>query len=172
MHDFLKKKKRRHIKEIPLAPILDLLVVVIFFLILSASFIEVRQNTLPPSSTSVVKDVVLTVDLIPLNPKLIMIHKNGEITLLLKWGGEKPGQIIKKLKSKKQSYDFELKKAVTEIMIDFKKNNPKEKSIQLGWQRDINYQAVLTVVDGAMVVTKDLVFLSPEESEILFEKSI
>lgn len=171
MHDFLKKRKRRHAKEIPLAPILDLLVVVIFFLILSASFIEIRQNTLPPSSVSVMKDSTSDQSILPVNPKLIMVNINGEITLLLKWSGAKPGKILKTLKEKEESYNVDLKQYASALVKEFKKSYPQETSLQLGWQRNINYQSVLTVVDGAMLEMKDLVFLSPEETEILFEKS-
>jgi biopolymer transport protein ExbD len=171
MHDFLKKTKRRHVKEIPLAPILDLLTVVIFFLILSASFIEIRQDTLPPSSTVVTKSDPLVPIVIPLNPKLILGKNNGEMVLLLKWFGQTPGQIIKKLKLSKSNYDANLKQNTNDIVKDFMKKFPKESQIQLGWQGNIKYQTVLTVVDGVLTEMKDLVFISPEEAETLFQKS-
>lgn len=172
MHDFLKKRRRYHVKEIPLAPILDLLVVVIFFLIISASFIEVRQNTLPPSSTSTVSINSTETDKVPLNPKLIMINKNNEITLLLKWFGANPGQLIRTLKASSNNYDQNLKTNTTEIIKEFRATHPDENQLQLGWQKDITYQSVLTVVDGTMLEVKDLVFISPEESEILYAQSL
>lgn len=172
MHDFLNRPKRHHVKEIPLAPILDLLTVVIFFLILSASFIEIRQNTLPPSSTITSKGTADSTDLIPLNPKLIMGKKEKKTTLLLKWFGVKPGQLIKEVLLTKDDYDQHLKESASNIIKEFKKIYPLESKIQLGWNGNIKYQTVLTVVDGVMLEIKDLIFLSPEESEILFEKSI
>lgn len=171
MHDFLKKPKRHHVKEIPLAPILDLLTVVIFFLILSASFIEMRQNTLPPSSTITLAGASAKAEDIPVNPKLIMGIREGQIILLLKWFGANPGQLTRKLTPGLKSYDFELKNSASLLLKEFKKNYPGENQMQLGWQGDIKYQKVLTVVDGIITEIKDLVFLSPEESETLFQKS-
>lgn len=170
MHDFLKKPKRHHVKEIPLAPILDLLTVVIFFLILSASFIEVRQNTLPPSSTSLIKNDPTSFEKIPLNPKLIMVNENEKVTLVLKWFGVNEGQIFRTLKTSQKNYNQELKSNATDIIREFKKNYPEESQLQLGWQKDIDYQSVLTVVDGTMLEVKDLVFISPEESEVLYKR--
>jgi biopolymer transport protein ExbD len=172
MHDFLKKPKRHHVKEIPLAPILDLLVVVIFFLILSATFIEMRQNTIPPSSTVVAKNSDAKEDLAPLNPKLIMALEKNEITLMLSWRGASPGILTKKLKAKDISYDRDLKSSTLNILTEFKKKYPDETKLQIGWQGNIKYQSVLTVVDGAMLGMKDLVLISPEESETLFQKSL
>ena len=172
MHDFLTKPKRKHIKEIPLAPILDLLVVVIFFLILSASFVELRQNIIPPSSSSIISSAVMDSDSIPLNPKLLIMGSKGNISLLLKWQGSTPGQILKKIKISQTNYDLELKTSTHEIVKEFKKNYPDQNQIQLGWHGDMIYQSVLTTVDGVVLEIKDLVLLSPEDSEILFKKSL
>ena len=172
MHDFLTKPKRKHIKEIPLAPILDLLVVVIFFLILSASFVELRQNIIPPSSSSVISTAVMDSNSIPLNPKLLIMSKKGTVSLLLKWQGSRPGQILKKIKISHTNYDEELKNSTQEIVKEFKKNYPNQNQIQLGWHGDMIYQSVLTTVDGVVLEIKDLVLLSPVDSEILFKKSL
>ena len=172
MHDFINRPKRKHIKEIPLAPILDLLVVVIFFLILSASFVELRQNIIPPSSSSVISSAVMDSKSIPLNPKLLIMSKKGTISLLLRWQGSTPGQILKKLKISQTNYDAELKTSAQEIVKEFKKNYPDQSQIQLGWHSDMIYQSVLTTVDGVLLEIKDLVLLSPEDSEILFSKSL
>jgi len=172
MHDFIKKPKRHHVKEIPLAPILDLLTVVIFFLILSASFIEIRQETIPPSSTITSSEESKQPLVLPLNPKLIMSKNEGDIVLLLKWFGAAPGQLTKKIKLSNATYDVQLKTNASDLLNDFLKAHPKESQIQLGWQGDIKYQSVLTVIDGVIPVIKDLVFISPEESETLFQKSL
>lgn len=164
MHDFLQKPKRRHVKEIPLAPILDLLTVVIFFLILSTSFVELRQNLLPPSST-ISTDVPVEQDnkVIPLNPKLLITIENQIATIHLKWGGEKAGDLIKTVSVKDGNYEFELKNQVNLIIKDFKKNFPAEKQVQVGWDANVKYQLVLSVVDGIITEIKDIVFISPEE---------
>ena len=172
MHDFINKPKRKHIKEIPLAPILDLLVVVIFFLILSASFVELRQNIIPPSSSSVISSAVVDSSTLPLSPKLLIMSKKGVVSLLIKWQGSKPGQTLKKINISKSDYDAELKIAAQEIVKEFKKKYPDQTQIQLGWHGDMIYQSVLTTVDGVLMEIKDLVLLSPEDSEILFKKSL
>ena len=172
MHDFLAKSKRKHLKEIPLAPILDLLTVVIFFLILSASFVELRQNIIPPSSSSIISSGVVESNTIPLNPKLLIMNSNGVVSLLLKWQGSTPGQILKKTKISPASYDVDLKMATQKIVREFKNSYPDQSQIQLGWDGKTAYQLVLTAVDGVILEIKDIVLLSPEESEILFKKSI
>lgn len=172
MHDLVKRPKRVHVKEIPLAPILDLLTVVIFFLILSASFIEIRQNTLPPSSTSIVSGSQDAFKELPLNPKLLMTQvENSELLILLKWGGKSPAQIEKRLKFNSDDYSLELREVVAAILKEYSLNHPGEINIQLGWSKEINYQVILNVVDGVMPITKDIVFLSPEDTSILISKS-
>jgi biopolymer transport protein ExbD len=173
MHDFLKKPHRRHVKEIPLAPILDLLTVVIFFLILSTSFIELRQNILPPSSTITTEATPSTeVKSLPLNPKLIIGKTNKDLLILLSWGGERPGKEYKTFPLEGDHYNLKLKNNIQEIVKNFKQKFPLEKSLQLGWSANLNYQTVLNVVDGAIVEIKDLVFISPEETEGLFQKGV
>lgn len=171
MHDFLKKPKRTHVKEIPLAPILDLLTVVIFFLILSTSFMEIRQNILPPSSTIAAAPIENNENKsLPINPKLIMFKLNHRGVLLLKWGGVSPGELKKEVNLINEGYDFVLKNNVKELVKEFRSKYPSEKTIQLGWESKINYQTVLTVVDGVLVELKDLVFISPEETDSLINK--
>ena len=171
MHDFLKKPKRTHVKEIPLAPLLDLLTVVIFFLILSTSFMEIRQNILPPSSTIAAAPIENNDNkTVPINPKLIMYRENNYGMLLLKWGGENPGELRKKVNLTKDGYDFVLKNNVRDLIKEFREKYPSEKTLQLGWQSKINYQTVLTVVDGVLVELRDLVFISPEEAESLIRQ--
>ncbi len=173
MADFLLKPKHRHIKEIPLAPILDLLVVVIFFLILSASFIEVRQNTLPPSSTAKAEVTADQPETLPLNPKVLVVQKNNEFLLLLKWFGAKPGQIEKKspLFALDQKYNFELKQQAAALVTEFLKDHPLEKSIQIGYAGKTHFQDVISVFDGVFSVTKDIVLLSDQETEALASAS-
>jgi biopolymer transport protein ExbD len=173
MHDFLKKPKRAHVKEIPLAPILDLLTVVIFFLILSTSFIELRQNILPPSSTITTKsEAIPDNSKLPLSPKLLMVTSEREMILMLNWLGEKPDKIVKKIKISNNDYNVELKSTVQKIVKEFKAKFPDEKALQIGWEGNLKYQTVLNVVDGVILEIKDIAFLSPEETLEQYKKSV
>lgn len=173
MHDFLKKPHRKHVKEIPLAPILDLLTVVIFFLILSTSFIELRQNILPPSSTITTQAAPADpTSVIPLNPKLLVGKTQNDLVMILTWAGEKPGKNHRTFSLKTLDYNAQLKESVRSLVKEFKTSFPNEKSLQIGWSSSLKYQLILNVVDGAILEIKDLVFISPEETEDLFQKSV
>jgi biopolymer transport protein ExbD len=169
MHDFIHRPKRRHIKEIPLAPILDLLTVVIFFLILSTSFIELRQNILPPSSTLSTSTAPTETTIIPVNPKLLLVKHDSSFYLILKWFGENAG--LQKLELKENEIDKKnLKIKIHKLISEFQVTYPNEKNIQLGIGRDLPYQWLLNLIDGTMPKIRDIVLIAPEDVESTVSK--
>ncbi len=169
MHDFIHRPKRRHIKEIPLAPILDLLTVVIFFLILSTSFIELRQNILPPSSTLSTSPAPTESTTIPVNPKLLLVKHETNFYLILKWFGEDAG--LQKIELRENEIDKKnLKIKIQKVLSDFQKKFPLEKNIQLGIGRDLPYQWLLNMIDGTMPKIKDIVLIAPSDVESIVSK--
>ena len=78
--DFDSVSHKAHIPEPELVPILDALTSVIFFLLLSTTFIELTKITVPPSQTSVVTDPQTPP---PATPKLY-IKVDGEKNLEMK----------------------------------------------------------------------------------------
>ena len=49
--EILQKRPKKRMKDLNIVPILDMLTTVIFFLLMSTSFIEYTKLTLPPAST-------------------------------------------------------------------------------------------------------------------------
>jgi biopolymer transport protein ExbD len=166
------KKKHRHVKEIPLAPVLDLLTVVVFFLVLSSTFEVYKKNILPPAQVSKTESSNIDKDKtdIPVNPKILIVLENGDLNIRLKWFGKKPG-VIEKLgviRSDDQRYNIKLKESIEGLLNQFLAEYPQETAIQLGFSRQVYYQEVLSAYDGVLSKTPDVVLLSFDEVERLY----
>gem|GEM_PF-779841 len=166
IEDLILRKHRRHVGEIPLAPVLDLLVVVIFFLILSSSFIDLTKQTLPPSAVSTITDPIAPP---PIAPKLFAIQNEAGVRLFLRWGGIDPGQSSRQLAlsgvSNEDESASQIETSSSEMMAEFSKKFPNEKSLQLGLSENLNYQQMVSVMDGAREHLQDLVLVSYREAE-------
>ena len=171
MDGFIKKKEHRHVKEIPLAPVLDLLVVVIFFLILSSSFVELTKQTLPPSATS--SSVASASDPAPppLNPKLFTVKQAGVYRMILLWTGKEPGQEEAKVPAQADldQVSKELESAAGRLTKDFKKKYPTQSSLQMGLSADVDYQNMISIMDGARENLQDIVLVSYRDTKSIAE---
>lgn len=159
IEEFLQKKNRHHVKEIPLAPVLDLLTVVIFFLVLSTSFIDLTKQTLPPSATSVITDPVAPP---PLNPKLLGVREASSYRLFLRWSGATPGQNEKFVPL--DGGIAALQNAAAELTKAFKDQYASQTSLQIGLGPDLTYQEMISVMDGARANVGEIVLISPKEA--------
>ena len=168
------KVHRRHVRELNIVPILDMMTTVIFFLLLSTSFLEFTKITVPPSSVSTITDPILPP---PLAPKVhLMAQRNSGIRMQLNWGGAAPGSMSKvfsmpadaKAKTPAEFADVqspEVRKLLDELVRDFHKKFPIERNFQLGMSGPIAYQNLIAAMDGIQSgiqedptqVTKDLV---------------
>lgn len=161
MFDF-DRESTRHIPEPDLVPILDGLVSVIFFLLLSMSFIGLTKLTVPPSSSS-----TTSIDnKRPLSPKVKVSHTKTNLKVELEWLGDKPDQLsVEQLRDPNRAINKELIEKVTRIVAEFKTQFPEEKTMQLTMSEDLNYQEMIAVMDGIRPHFEDIVLNSYKELE-------
>lgn len=159
----LDRESRKHIPEPDLVPILDGLTSVIFFLLLSISFIGLTKITLPPSSSSTITSVSQKP---PLSPRLRVTHEGKNLSLELDWVGTNPDQIkAVHPRDEEQKVLKELIEKVSAIVKEFKDKYPEEKTMQLAMSEDLNYQEMISVMDGIRPLMDDIVLNSYKETE-------
>ncbi len=149
--EILQKRPRKKAKDLNIVPILDMLVTVIFFLLMSTSFMEYTKLTLPPASTVSAPN---TNTAPPVAPKLAVHSQGNGYLITLLWNGEKPGQ-----KSLSADEATVLSKT-QEILKEFSLRYPKEKTLQLALGQFVKYQVLISVMDGARDYTPDMVLTS------------
>ena len=131
------RKRKKPVKNLNLIPILDSVFIFIFFLLMSANFInfnEIQSNvpivsnkTPPPKK----KPLALMVQILPGSLKVF----RGVNTRLIKTIGKLPdGQ-----------YDLE---SLHDVLVKLKLKYKKEKSIMLEPLTDINYQTLVEIMDS------------------------
>ena len=161
---FSKKTPKRHIKHLNIVPILDMLTTVIFFLLLSTSFMEYTKITVPPSMTSVV--TVSTPQPPAISPKLLGVNRQGKLQIVLTWTGKTPGQAMESVTlddpKERRKQILEL---TTKLIAKFSENYPKEKTIQIGLGQDVPYQDLISLMDGTREKLPDVVLISYNEAE-------
>ena len=162
MDELFTKRHRRHVAEPNIVPILDMLTTVIFFLLLSTSFMEFTKLTLPPSRISTITDPVAPP---PVSPKLMFGKYNEKMRLLLSWSGESPGEWAETLSLPEAPKERRaaLYKSASESIKKWKAKFPKEKTLELGLGAGVPYQDMITLMDGTIETLPDIVLISPEE---------
>ncbi len=150
--------------RIDLVPIIDAMTCVIFFLLLSSTFVEFTKITMPQAvsavaQTSVNKDP-------PIAPKLIGVIKGNDLHMVLSWAGKHPDHIIKKVARDPQNKrSLVLQSTTQQVVAEFKKKFPDEKAILLGFSPQVTYQEVISAMDGARQELQDLVMVSWTEAQ-------
>jgi biopolymer transport protein ExbD len=153
--DILQKRPKKHVKDLNIVPILDMLTTVIFFLLMSTSFIEYTKLTLPPASTSSApienKDP-------PVAPRIMVTQKDeATYVIRLSWNGKNPGQ------SAGEADESKIAEKTAEILTRFAKNYPAEKTLQVSMGKLVKYQALVSVMDGARDHLPDVVLTGYSE---------
>jgi biopolymer transport protein ExbD len=157
--EILQSRKKKHVKDLNIVPILDMLTTVIFFLLMSTSFMEYTKLTLPPAST-VSAPVESTTP--PVAPKLLIkLAANGQYQAKLIWGGRRPGSEVIVANSE------EMVKKITEVLQNFKNKYNNEKTLQLSLARSVPYQELIHAMDAARESLPDVVLSSYQEAETL-----
>ncbi len=142
-------RKLKKPEKLNLVPILDSVFIFIFFLLMSAQFVEVYEigSTLP--MTKVSKDT--SVDKDPLNLTL-------EITkdqVIVKTGLKIPRSKV---------FSTEKKGEMKEYLISLKKQNPTENTMILKADPKVSFQNLVTVIDSTQ--------MSKDSKEKLFEQIV
>ncbi len=154
--EILQKRPKKRMKDLNIVPILDMLTTVIFFLLMSTSFIEYTKLTLPPASTiSSANSSAVP----PVAPKMTVKNLNDGYLLELAWGGANPG--LTKMNAKSDT----LVSQARELVQKFSATYPKEKTIQISMDRLVKYQALISVMDGVKESMPDTVLVSYQEAE-------
>ena len=162
LDELMSKPHRRHIKDLNVVPIIDMLTTVVFFLLLSASFDSFTKLTLPPSGTVSVADPVGPP---PRSPKLLMLKKSAtSIDLVLSWEGEKPGQVKETVSGSGPERRAQILAVSAKMVKTFLTEFPTETSLQLGLTRDLSYQDLISVMDGSREVMQNLILISYEDA--------
>ena len=155
--EILGSRKKRHVQDLNIVPILDMLTTVIFFLLMSTSFIEYTKLTLPPASTVTASGSNATH---PLNPKLILrAGSPGKILVTVSWSGLKPDQITSSTEPER------LVDTVRELLKRFSTQFPAEKTLQISLSRTLPYQNLISAMDGARDLIPDPVLASYTEAD-------
>ena len=157
--------------RIDLVPILDALVVVIFFLVLSISFTELTKLTLPPTQMADGPPLDTQKTSPSFKPKLLASFKKGQIDLVLTWE-DKKSQFLEDSLSRVAGHSAQLEKTVALLVEKFKKKYPSEKTLQVSATKEATFQEFVTLIDGAKLQFEDIVMSSYKEAERHFEQKL
>lgn len=160
--DFIAVTRRPGVHDIPIAPIIDMLVAIIFFLLLSTTFVELSKQTVPPARLSTITNPVAPP---PLAPKLFALRTSTGLRLVLRWSGDKPGQAVRNVALSEPSIFSEALVAETKKLIGaFTRKYPQAATLQIGFTQNIVYQEVISVMDGVLAFIPDLVLVSYDDA--------
>lgn len=164
MFDLESTTERRHAPEPDLVPILDGLTAVIFFMLLSISFIGITKITMPPSSVSAASPT----DEIPVSGRVLASLDGDTINVKLEWLGNHPGSLTEKVRrAGADEKNTALVEAAEKLAVQFKEKFPQEKTIQIALASQMNYQELISVMDGIRKneMYEDLVLSSYTEAD-------
>jgi biopolymer transport protein ExbD len=136
-------------EKLNLVPILDSVFIFIFFLLMSAQFVDVYEIGSSVPMTKEAKDEKQEKD--PLN--LTLEVTKTQITV--KTGLRNP---------RSRTFASEQKKEIKDYLVELKRQNPKENTMILRADPKISFQNLVTVIDGTQV--------SKESKEKLFEQIV
>lgn len=137
----MKAKKKKKLEKLNLIPILDAIFIFIFFLLMSAQFIDIYQlETEAPVTQAVSKEEIK--DKEPLNLKVIINDKN----VVIKTG-------LSTSKSKSFDSTEEGLKNMQQYLTKLKKSHPKEKTVTVAPKNKVTYKKIVPVIDKVKTAT-------------------
>ncbi len=162
MYDLDSSDSRRQVPEPDLVPIMDALTAVIFFMLLSITFIGMTKISIPPSFVSAAGSSTAT----PLSP-IVKANLVGEqVRVRLEWIGTKPGHFEEMAeRTGAAGKNDSLIDAARILSEKFKERFPDEKSIQIALAPELNYQELISIMDGLRTNHNDLVLTSYHQAE-------
>lgn len=160
------RKKPKKMEKLNLIPILDSVFIFIFFLLMSAQFLEIYEiGSDAPSvkTTDSIKD-----DKPPLN--LTLEVSEDSITVITGL----PEKVYKKIDSIGGAYDLQ---KLEETLAEIKQNNIDEKSVILRPQGSVSYKKIIKIMDTARQLKGDKTLVIQrngrrEKTKTLFEQII
>ncbi len=153
----LQTKKKKHVQDLNIVPILDMLTTVIFFLLMSTTFMEYTKLTLPPAATVTATGSNATQ---PMNPRLVLRSQGaGKFISTLIWGGPSPDQI------QSSADGSSLLDVVRKQAEKFSAKFPGEKTLQVSLEGNLPYQSLISIMDGAREKFPDIVLASYREAD-------
>lgn len=151
--DILRKRPKKKTTDLNIVPILDMLTTVIFFLLMSTTFIEYTKLTLPPAKTVVSSSSDASN---PVTPKLLVSAlTNGGLKLHLVWHGKKSGETSIEVKAEENVIE-----KLQAVLKHFATDYPAEKTLQVSLGKEVKYQSLISVMDSARDIIPDIVLLS------------
>jgi len=156
------ENERKQTMEPDLVPILDGLTAVIFFLLLSISFVGLTKVTLPPSVASVTPANQET----PLSTRIRAYLDKSTIVVKMDWIGKKPGSMSETVvRGEPTEKNLALIEAVQKLTTRYKESFPEENTLQLSLGESMSYQEMISIMDGALGQLKDIALSSYEDAE-------
>lgn len=159
-NELFEVRRRRHVGEINIVPILDMLTIIIFFLLISASFLQYNKISIPPAKTSLVESV----EGIPLQLKLLLVKSGAEQKLLMFWNGAKPGSMVQNFALTATPKEIATK--AREFAIKFKSEYKDESTIQLGLGANVSYGNLVSLMDAVRSSLPSVVLVSYQDTQI------
>ncbi len=141
-----RRKGKNESKRLNLVPILDSVFILIFFLLLSASFLKIYEinsnvpiisSTPPPPSKK--KPLALTMEI---SPQRLVIKT-----------GEAPQRTIKSFSFNEEEDSFPYEE-LHSFMLDLKKRHVSEKTIILEPNTEVEYEVIVKIMDAVRMVRK------------------
>lgn len=142
-------RKLKKIEKLNLVPIMDSVFIFIFFLLMSAQFVDVYEIGSSVPMTRELKDDQQDKD--PLN-LTVEVTKNQ---VVIKTGLKNPVS---------RTFASEQKKEIREYLTDLKRKNPKENTMILRADPKLSFQNLVTVIDSTQA--------APDDKNKLFEQIV
>ena len=134
----LKPKKRKNtMKRLNLIPILDAVFIFIFFLLMSAQFIDIHEIGTDAPAVSTLESLKNK------RPPLNLVLDINSKSLIIKTGIE--GHVHKTIPKQNGKYDL---KVLTKVLTKIKSKNMEEESIIMRPKANIPYDQIITIMDS------------------------
>ncbi|MEI7973399.1 MAG: biopolymer transporter ExbD [Bdellovibrio sp.] len=157
--------RKKYLNDLNIVPILDMFVAIIFFLLLTTSFVGLTKLQVPPSAVSTITDPSIPP---PVSPKLYLWSQDTQLRIQLKWQGVRPGEKLLNLDlDQVRNTRALLTEKIRPLLVEFKSQHPTERTLQLSLESRLPFQSLIEVMDAARESLPDIVLLSPDEVAVL-----
>ena len=159
----IRKKRNKTIKKINLIPILDAVFIFIFFLLMSAQFVNIHEIATDAPVVSVLAPTKEKKH--PLNLVLDINSKS----LVIKTGVE--GHIHRKTPKLKGKYNLEI---LADVLIKIKTQHMEERSIIMRPKANISYDQIILIMDSVRNLAPAMGWIEDKnkQGELIESKSL